>query len=76
MSWQERGGPPVIEPAHCGFGSTIIERMIARSLLGSAKVTYAPGGTDLGDRGPGIRIDRDQRVRRRLTAFLFDGHGA
>jgi PAS domain S-box-containing protein len=44
MSWQEVGGPPVIEPAHCGFGSTIIERMIARSLLGSAKVTYAPAG--------------------------------
>jgi two-component sensor histidine kinase len=44
MSWQEVGGPPVVEPAHCGFGSTIIERMIARSLLGSAKVTYAPAG--------------------------------
>ena len=44
MSWQEVGGPPVIQPAHCGFGSTIIERMIARSLLGSAKVTYAPAG--------------------------------
>ena len=44
MSWQEAGGPPVIEPAYCGFGSTIIERMIARSLLGSAKVTYAPAG--------------------------------
>ena len=44
MSWQEVGGPPVIEPAHSGFGSTIIERMIARSLLGSAKITYAPAG--------------------------------
>jgi PAS domain S-box-containing protein len=44
MSWQEAGGPPVIQPAHCGFGSTITERMIARSLLGSAKVTYAPAG--------------------------------
>jgi len=44
MSWQELGGPTVIQPAHCGFGSVIIERMIARSLLGSAKVTYAPAG--------------------------------
>ena len=44
MSWQEAGGPPVVQPSHCGFGSTIIERMIARSLLGSAKVTYAPAG--------------------------------
>ena len=44
MSWQERGGPSVVPPNHAGFGSTIIERMIARSLLGSAKVTYAPAG--------------------------------
>jgi PAS domain S-box-containing protein len=44
MSWQELGGPPVRQPAHCGFGSVIIERMVARSLLGSAKVTYAPAG--------------------------------
>ena len=44
MSWQELGGPCVVPPNHSGFGSTIIERMIARSLLGSAKVTYAPAG--------------------------------
>jgi PAS domain S-box-containing protein len=44
MSWQEAGGPFVTPPAHSGFGSTIIERMIARSLLGSAKITYAPEG--------------------------------
>jgi two-component sensor histidine kinase len=44
MRWRELGGPPVIPPEHSGFGSTIIERMIARSLLGSAKVTYAPAG--------------------------------
>jgi PAS domain S-box-containing protein len=44
MSWQELGGPSVIPPMHSGFGSTIIERMVARSLLGSAKVTYAPAG--------------------------------
>jgi PAS domain S-box-containing protein len=44
MSWKELGGPSVVPPNHAGFGSTIIERMIARSLLGSAKVTYAPAG--------------------------------
>jgi len=44
ISWQELGGPSVIAPIHSGFGSTIIERMVARSLLGSAKVTYAPAG--------------------------------
>jgi len=44
MSWQELGGPSVAPPKYSGFGSTIIERMVARSLLGSAKVTYAPAG--------------------------------
>jgi PAS domain S-box-containing protein len=44
MRWQELGGPPALPPNAPGFGSTIIERMIARSLLGTAKVTYAPSG--------------------------------
>jgi PAS domain S-box-containing protein len=44
ISWRELGGPSVIAPIRSGFGSTIIERMVARSLLGSAKVTYAPAG--------------------------------
>jgi PAS domain S-box-containing protein len=44
MRWQEIGGPPALPPSAPGFGSTIIERMIARSLLGTAKVTYAPSG--------------------------------
>ena len=44
MRWQEVGGPPAIAPRKPGFGTTIIERMIARSLLGTAKVTYASTG--------------------------------
>src|SRR5262245_61373026 len=44
MRWQELGGPPAMPPSAPGFGSTIIERVIARSLLGTAKVTYAPSG--------------------------------
>jgi PAS domain S-box-containing protein len=44
MRWQEFGGPPALPPNSAGFGSTIIERMIARSLLGTAKVTYAASG--------------------------------
>jgi len=44
MSWQELGGPPAKPPSRPGFGTTIIERMIARSLLGTAKITYASAG--------------------------------
>jgi two-component sensor histidine kinase len=44
LTWQELGGPPATRPARKGFGSTIIENMIARSVLGSATMTYAPTG--------------------------------
>jgi PAS domain S-box-containing protein len=44
LTWQELGGPPTISPRRKGFGSTIIENMIARSVLGAATLTYAPTG--------------------------------
>ncbi|MGE0038637.1 MAG: PAS domain S-box protein [Xanthobacteraceae bacterium] len=44
LTWRELGGPPAIRPKRKGFGSTIIESMIARSVLGTATLTYAPTG--------------------------------
>jgi PAS domain S-box-containing protein len=44
LTWHERGGPPAVPPKKKGFGSAIIESMIARSVLGTATVTYAPTG--------------------------------
>ncbi len=44
LNWHELGGPSPVRPARKGFGSTIIENMIARSVLGSATMTYAPTG--------------------------------
>jgi PAS domain S-box-containing protein len=44
LTWRELGGPPAIEPKQKGFGSAIIESMVARSVLGTAAVTYAPSG--------------------------------
>jgi PAS domain S-box-containing protein len=44
LTWRELGGPPAITPKKKGFGSAIIESMIARSVLGSATVTYTPAG--------------------------------
>jgi PAS domain S-box-containing protein len=44
LTWQESGGPPAVPPKKKGFGSAIIESMIARSVLGTATVTYAPTG--------------------------------
>ena len=44
LTWRELGGPPAIAPKKKGFGSAIIESMIARSVLGAAAVTYTPAG--------------------------------
>lgn len=44
LTWQEMGGPAAVRPVRKGFGSTIIENMVARSVLGSATMTYAPTG--------------------------------
>ena len=44
LTWREQGGPPPVRPLRKGFGSTIIEKMVARSVLGTATLTYAPTG--------------------------------
>lgn len=42
--WQEQGGPPVTEPARTGFGSRMIDRMMAKHMRGEAKTGYLPEG--------------------------------
>jgi PAS domain S-box-containing protein len=44
MQWTERDGPPVAKPEHCGFGSTVIKRMVEVSLDGEVELDYAPSG--------------------------------
>lgn len=44
LSWREAGGPPAVRPRKKGFGSSVIETMIARSVLGSVTVSYPPTG--------------------------------
>ena len=43
LVWTERGGPMVEQPAHAGFGSTLITRMAAR-LGGSFGSDWSAGG--------------------------------
>jgi PAS domain S-box-containing protein len=44
MSWRESGGPRVIAPQTKGFGRSIIQDMVARSLDGRASLEFdAPG---------------------------------
>ena len=34
MAWVERGGPPVTPPLRKGFGHTVFERIVAKTLNG------------------------------------------
>ncbi len=44
IAWTETGGPAVSPPQRKGFGSTIVERMVARSVHGTATMDYATEG--------------------------------
>jgi len=44
LRWQETGGPTVAPPTRKGFGSRLIENLLAVELNGEVKVTYDPQG--------------------------------
>ena len=44
LDWSEVGGPPVSEPTHRGFGSTIIKESIPHELGGQSTIEYAATG--------------------------------
>ena len=44
LRWQERGGPVVLAPTRKGFGSIMIERVLAEQLGGSVAINYDAAG--------------------------------
>jgi two-component sensor histidine kinase len=42
--WQEMGGPPVSPPVHKGFGSVVLEQVIAEYFDVPPRVDFAVGG--------------------------------
>jgi len=40
IRWRESGGPPVSVPTRRGFGSTLLERTLARDLNGAVRVNF------------------------------------
>jgi PAS domain S-box-containing protein len=62
LIWTESGGPPVVEPATRGFGSTLITAMGARQLSGKILVNWFPEGIEAhatlpADSFQAIRVD-------------------
>jgi PAS domain S-box-containing protein len=44
LTWSEQGGPAVTPPDRRGFGTQLIERSVARDLVGTASIDFAPDG--------------------------------
>jgi two-component sensor histidine kinase len=44
LVWKEFGGPPVISPAHRGFGARLIEQSFVAQLGGRAKLDFTSAG--------------------------------
>lgn len=44
LLWQEAGGPPVTPPTRRGFGSRLIERLLAQDMEGEVTLSFAPAG--------------------------------
>ena len=44
LTWSESGGPRVVAPTRRGFGSRLIERILAQDLRGTAQMSFAEGG--------------------------------
>ncbi len=42
--WEEIGGPPVTAPTRLGFGSKLIERVLASEIDGTVELDYRPTG--------------------------------
>jgi PAS domain S-box-containing protein len=44
LRWKEQSGPPVILPAHKGFGRVVMDRIAGQALGGHSKSIFAPDG--------------------------------
>lgn len=44
VRWQEKGGPAVVAPSRRGFGSRLIENVLAAELEGEVKIVFDPDG--------------------------------
>lgn len=62
FSWTEVGGPPVSPPTRTGFGSKLIQRVLASEISGTATVEYRPTGVVFSAIAPLPKPGDDLRV--------------
>jgi PAS domain S-box-containing protein len=56
MNWMEHGGPPVQPPARRGFGNTVIDSMVKRTVDGEVRLDYAAPGLEWHLRCPAANV--------------------
>ena len=52
LRWQERDGPAVMPPSRRGFGTRLIQRMLANELSGEVELAFEPTGVVCSVRAP------------------------
>ena len=62
VEWQETGGPPVAEQRRRGFGTELIEKVVAHELRQPVTLDFAPSGVRCVLRVP-VRRPADFRIR-------------
>ena len=68
VEWQESGGPPVLAPSRCGYGTRIIRELIPFELGGAADLSFAPEGTRCRLEIPGEWASHDRRIAEGATS--------
>src|SRR5262249_5183723 len=46
IDWRESGGPPVTEPSHAGFGSSLIRGMVEYNLNAEVRLNFLAAGLE------------------------------
>jgi two-component sensor histidine kinase len=62
LSWQESGGPSVVEPEHKGFGHTGMKRMVELGLGATVKVDYTATGLEWRLEAPAARLLQEHQT--------------
>lgn len=64
IDWRESGGPPVSEQRHRGFGTDLIEKIVAHELRNPVELVFAPEGVRCSMKVP-VRQPADFAMRAR-----------